>query len=199
MGLARVPKPRAGSAAVPLCWATLGVVSDPHSHPTGESPGGVRSEPPANRRFRLAAGYGVRLLGAGFVLSAIAVLLMTAASLAGVLDSAVLIWLCSAAIGLGVAVIVAGTVLALVRPSLLRFDDVGLHNRTGRAVGVRTVDWREVVDAAWARDTGGHVLLVTLADGRSSRIRTTLLDTDPHVIENDLRMHADHAHGYRPI
>ena len=136
------------------------------------------------------------MIGAGCVLLALAVAGWVARSM---LASVALTVLAAAVTALGALLFVIGVTVVAVRPTMLLLEPSGLRNRTGRAVGVRSLIWTDIADIAWSTDAFGHTLVVALADGRSSRIHTGVLDASAVEVENAIRTHADTAHGYRPL
>lgn len=136
------------------------------------------------------------MIGAGCVLSAFAV---AGWMLRSVFDHALVTGIAVLLTTAGGLALVLGVTLATIRPTLLRLEASGLRNRTGRAVGVREVVWTDITDIAWSSEAFGHTLVVSLADGRSSRIHPSVLDASEVEVENAIRTHADSAHGYRPL
>ena len=148
--------------------------------------------------YRLAPAYGLRVLGIGCTGFAVVVVAAFVVAGAGVnlLAVDVLLWLAGL---IFVAVAAFGGWMLLDRRPRLRLDGEGVLNRTGRDVGVRTFGWRDVHDVTRSRDASGTVLVVSLPEGRTSRIHVAVLGVSPDRLEAEIRNQANHALGYRPL
>lgn len=145
--------------------------------------------------YRLRPAYGVRVLGAGFVLAAVFVVVF---SLAGT-DSGLVSIIAYVGASVAALLVLGGAILTFYRPPLLVLDDSGLTNRSGRGVGLRRVEWKEVADVARSGGPGGQVLVVRLSDGRTTKINLGVLEARSGDIEEVIRVRANRALGYRPL
>lgn len=148
--------------------------------------------------YRLAPAYGLRVLGIGCIGFAVVVVAAFVLSGAGMdlVPVDVLLWVAGL---IFVAVAAFGGWMLLDRRPRLRLDGDGVLNRTGRDVGVRTFGWKDVHDVTRTRDTSGTVLVVSLPEGRTSRIHLAVLEGSPDRLEAEIRNQANHALGYRPL
>lgn len=133
-------------------------------------------------------GLGLAALG---VLVVLVVVLVTVLSLPRTVLTAVLL-------GALLAVLVLGLV-ALRRPAVVRFDDVGYRIRLVRGAGVRQAEWKQVEDVAATVVAGERCVVLRLRDGRSTTVPVGVLAGRPDDFVRDLREHLDRGHGYRQV
>jgi hypothetical protein len=101
-------------------------------------------------------------------------------------------------------VVAAGTagglgLLAVVRPVVVAFDDVGYRVRLVRGAGVRQARWTQVEDAAAEMIAGERCVVVRLRDGRTTTVPVGILTGRPDDFVRDLQRHLDAGHGYRRV
>ncbi|GAB3404693.1 hypothetical protein [Flindersiella endophytica] len=144
--------------------------------------------------FRLRPAVGLRMIGIGCLWLAAAVLLEALRSI-DALDSPVLLvlrWICVAVFAV---IAVAGAIALLGRPRLV-LSATGFRNRTARPGQLRHAAWTDVADV---RHGPQGTLLISLSDGRTSRVLVALLDAPAGRIEAAIQDRLNQAHGYRPI
>jgi hypothetical protein len=102
----------------------------------------------------------------------------------------------------GVFAVIAGWVVWTMvgRGAPFAMDAAGFRNQTTwRRDSVRAARWTDVADVRRVDAAAGTVLVVELADGRSSLIASRLLDVPVQALEEQLRNRLNDAHGYRPL
>lgn len=145
--------------------------------------------------YRLAPAYGARVVGG--LLVGLAVLLFAVAVLVGVLglpaDLVVVVGL------LGVAGVVTVGYLLTRRVPVVHLGPEGYRVRLVRGVGVAAAAWTDVEEAVAATPGGQPVLVLKLADGRSTTIPVTALAADREAFARDLRDHLQRGQRLRPL
>lgn len=91
--------------------------------------------------------------------------------------------------------LVNGAVRLLGKGPRLVLEADRFVNHSGWASGVRSAAWGDVVKVHEERAD----LVLTLADGRTSRIRTAAIGADASALVRELRDRLNKGHGYRPV
>jgi hypothetical protein len=151
-------------------------------------------------RFRLRPALRLRVVGMACLWLGLALVLDVLRRGVPALDRPVVVvveWLLG-----GIFLVVASWVgwTMVGRGAPLALDAAGFRNQTTwRRDSVRAARWAEVADVRRIDAAAGTVLVVQLADGRSSLIASRLLDVPVHALEEHLRHRLNDAHGYRPL
>ena len=143
--------------------------------------------------YRLAPALGIRLVGRSLItLGALVVV----ATLVGLLTGAG--WTLAGAVTVVGLLLVAGWAWWLLRRALaLRLSDEGYDVRLLGGVGVPAARW-SLVDEVTAASPGGRPCLVlTLSDGRATRLPMAALAADPDVVARDVQRRVRDAHTSR--
>jgi hypothetical protein len=145
--------------------------------------------------YRFAPAVSARIVGA--LLVVLAVLLVAMTLVVAVVGLSVLVLAVAALVGVA-TVFTAGHLLTRRIP-VVRLDAAGYRVRLVRGAGVAAAGWTEVQEAVTATPRGLPVVVLKLADGRSTTIPVTLLDVDREQFVRDLRAHLQRGHGLRPL
>ena len=146
-------------------------------------------------RYRFSAPFVIRLMGLGLAALGLLVVVLVALVTALALPRVVLAVVLSGAL---LAVLVIGFV-ALRRPAVVRFDEVGYRIRLVRGAGVRQAEWRQVEDVAATVVAGERCVVLRLRDGRTTTVPVGVLAGRPDDFVRDLQEHLDRGHGYRRV
>lgn len=149
---------------------------------------------PATSSYRLAPALGARLVGRSLVTLAVLVLLATLVGLlaGGGWTVAGLV----AAVGL---VLVAGWAWWLLRVAwALRLTPERYVVRLLGGIGATRARWDEVSELAASSPGGEPCLVLTLADGRVTRLPMAALAADPDAVAVDVRRRLRDAHAAAP-
>jgi hypothetical protein len=144
--------------------------------------------------YRLAPGVGARVVGALLVLLAL---------LLGV--ATVVVALADLPVGVLLALVVGGVVAVVAvhlvtrRVPIVRFEASGYRVRLVRGTGVAAAAWTEVTEAVTATPEGLPVVVLRLADGRSTTIPVTVLEVDREQFVRDLQGHLQRGQGLRRL
>ncbi len=144
--------------------------------------------------YRLAPSVVVRLVGAVLVAVAILVLISTVLVAALNLHTVVLL----VPVVLGVLIIAAVWALWTRRGWLVRTTDEGYRVQWVRGVGTAAARWADVEDAVTATIKDTPVVVLRLADGRSTTIPVELLAIDREDFVRALQQHLAHGTA-RPL
>ena len=146
-------------------------------------------------RYRFSGPFVIRLLGLSLaslgLLVVLLVALVAALSLPGIVLTAVLL-------AASVAVLALGLV-AVRRPVVVSFDEVGYRVRLVRGAGVRQAAWKQVEDVTATVVAGERCVVLRLRDGRSTTVPVSVLAGRPDDFVHDLQRHLDRGHGYRRV
>ncbi len=146
-------------------------------------------------RYRFSGPFVIRLMGLSLAgLGALVVLLVVLVAALSLPDIVLTIVLVAAL----VAVLALG-LLAVRRPVVVRFDDVGYRVRLVRGAGVRQAEWRQVEDVAATVVAGERCVVLRLRDGRTTTVPVSVLAGRPDDFVHDLQGHLDRGHGYRRV
>ena len=144
--------------------------------------------------YRLAPVLAVRFAGAVLVL--LAMLLAVLTVLVALLDLPVGVLVAVAALGVLVVLVSA---YVLRRTVVVHLGDDGYRVRLLRGVGVDRAAWTDVREAVTAAPSGTPVVVLKLADGRSTTIAVQALAADREEFVRDLQAHLQHGHGLRRL
>ncbi|HSK25713.1 MAG TPA: hypothetical protein VK894_02240 [Jiangellales bacterium] len=148
-------------------------------------------------RYGVSPAVALRGLGVGSVLLGTAVVGGVLLSALGVTGTAG--WLVTVPLALlaliGLVFMVVGLWRLTGRGPRLEMDDAGFVNATGPGAGVRRAAWKDVRTVR----ADGPVVVVELAGGRQSIIRTGSLAVPPKHLAAELRQRLNRGHGYRPL
>jgi hypothetical protein len=146
---------------------------------------------PAITSYRLAPALGARLVGRSLVTLGLVVLVLTV--VAGVVGGG---W------PLVVLVVTAGLVLLavwawwLLRVAwALRLTPEGYAVRLLGGIGATTATWSDVVEVAASSPGGRPCLVLSLRDGRSTRLPMAALAADRDAVAVDVRRRVRDAHS----
>jgi hypothetical protein len=145
--------------------------------------------------YRLATTHGVRLVGG--LLVGLAVFLFVATALVGLLGLPADLLLAFAAVGI-VGVLVAAYVLTR-RVAVVHLGQDGYRVRLVRGAGVHAARWTDVAEAVTDAPGGQPVVVLKLADGRSTTIPVGALAADREEFVRDLQAHLRRGQGLRPL
>ena len=155
----------------------------------------VPAPPPDVSEYRFAPAISARIVGG--LLVVVAALLAVATLVVAVAGLPILVLAAAAVVGVA-AVLVAGQLLAR-RVAVVRLDDMGYRVRLVRGAGVTAAPWTEVQEAVTATPQGLPVVVLRLADGRTTTLPVTLLDVDREQFVRDLQAHLQRGQGLRPL
>ena len=144
--------------------------------------------------YRLAPSVAVRIVGA--VLVTVAVLVLLSTVLVAALDLHTVVLLVPVILGIGVIAVV-GT-LWTRRGWLVRTTADGYRVQWVRGVGTAAARWSDVEDVVTATIKDTPVVVLRLADGRSSTIPVQLLAMDREDFVRALQQHLAHGTA-RPL
>ncbi len=143
--------------------------------------------------YPLARGLGARLIGRSLVTLAALVALVT---LVGVIAGAG--WVPAGVVTVVGAVLVAGWAWWLLRRArALSLTTEGYAVRLLAGVGVTAAPWSEVSEATASSPGGERCLVLTLADGRTTRLPMSALEADADVVAGDVLQRLRDAHTSR--
>lgn len=94
---------------------------------------------------------------------------------------------------LGLLVLAVGVLRLIGRGTRLVLDRDGFLNATGPGAGARRVAWQDVRKV----HTDGQLVLVDLAEGKRSQIRTASLQAGPKEVARELRVRVDQGRESR--
>jgi hypothetical protein len=140
--------------------------------------------------YRLAPALGIRLVGRSLVtLGALVVV----ATLVGLLTGSG--WALAGVVTVvGLLLVAAWAWWLLRRATALRLSDEGYAVRLLGGVGVPAARWRSVEEVAAASPGGRPCLVLTLTDGRTTRLPMAALAVDPDVVARDVQRRVRDAH-----
>jgi hypothetical protein len=145
--------------------------------------------------YRLAPAIGVRFVGGLLVL--VAVLVLAATLVVGLLELPS--WLVLLAAGLGLAAILVGGYVVTRRIAVVRLGPDGYRVRLVRGVGVTESGWKQVREAVTSTDgVGAPVVVLRLDDERTTTIPVRVLAADREDFVRDLLAHLQRGQGVRP-
>jgi hypothetical protein len=145
--------------------------------------------------YRIASALLVRVVGAGFVIGGLPVLLLVllGGALGWPVTSLLLVIVVAWLLGLGIAVVVPR-----VAP-VVRLDDVGYAVRWVRGAGVRRGRWKDVEDVVATTVEGARCVTLRRRDGTATVIPVDILAGSTDAFVRDLQHHLNRGHGYRPV
>lgn len=150
---------------------------------------------PEVSQFRCAPALAARLVGGLLVVLAVALAVVTVVvALAGL---PLLVVLGVALVGV-VGVLVAGNLLARRIP-VVHLGPDGYRVRLVRGAGVTAARWTDVREAATATHDDLPVVVLRLADGRTTTIPVTVLDIDREEFVRVLQVHLQRGQGLTPL
>ena len=150
---------------------------------------------PEVSQYRFAPAVSARIVGG--LLVVLAILLAVATLVVAVAGLSVLVLAAAAVVGV-VAVFAVGHLLTR-RVAVVRLDATGYRVRLLRGSGVSTAAWTDVQEAVTSTPQGLPVVVLKLADGRTTTLPVTLLDTDREQFARDLQAHLQRGQGLRPL
>jgi hypothetical protein len=144
--------------------------------------------------YRFAPSVAARLVGA--LLLVLAVLLVVVTVVVALAGWPLAVLVGAAVVGVA-AVLLAGTVLTR-RLVVVHLGADGYRVRAVRA-GVRSARWTEVSEAVTTLHAGLPVVVLRLADDRSTTIPVTVLDVDREEFVRVLQRHLQQGQGLTPL
>lgn len=157
----------------------------------------MTAEPTGRRAYGVAPGVALRGVGvgaSGLGGCVLAGVLLRAAGTGGMLALVLGLLLVGVA-GVALTVLVVGALRVAGRGPRLVLDDQGFTNATGPGGGVRRGAWKDVRSVR----VDGPVVVVDLAGGRRSIVRTGALAVGAAELSRELRARLDRGHGYRRL
>jgi hypothetical protein len=149
-------------------------------------------------RYGAAPSVALRGVGLGAMLLGGAIVVGLVVTAVGV-EASVLAWAVAVPLALvaaaGLALLVVGLWRLSGRGLRLELDDDGFLNATGPGAGVRRAAWGDVRTVR----SDGPVVVVDLAGGRRSIVRTGSLSVPAGDLAAELRRRLDRGHGYRRL
>jgi hypothetical protein len=149
-------------------------------------------------RYGVAPSVALRGIGLGAMLLGGAVVVGLLVAAVGV-ASPMLSWVVAVPVVLvalvGLVLLVVGLGRLAGRGPRLELDDDGFVNATGPGAGVRRAAWKDVRTVR----SDGPVVVVDLAGGRRSIVRTGSLSVPAGELAAELRRRLDRGHGYRRL
>jgi len=140
--------------------------------------------------YPLARALGARLVGRSLVTLAILVALAT---LVGAVAGAG--WVPAGVVAVvGVVLVAAWAWWLLTRARALSLTTEGYAVRLLTGVGVTAAPWSRVGEATAASPGGERCLVLTLTDGRTTRLPMSALDADADVVASDVLQRLRDAH-----
>ena len=141
--------------------------------------------------YRLAPALGARLVGRSLVTLGVVVLGATVIGLVSGLG-----WVPAGLIAVVGGVLVAGWAWWLLRVAwALRLTPQGYAVRLLGGVGTSAASWAEVVEIAASSPGGQPCLVLTLGDGRATRLPMAALAADRDAVVVDVRRRVRDAHS----
>ena len=145
--------------------------------------------------YRVAPAVAARLLGA--VLVGIAVLILLSTVVIAVVDLHTAFLLVPVA--LTIAVLTATWWAWRTRGWVARFTAEGYRVQWVRGVGTPAARWKDVEDAVTSTLAGSPVVVLRLADGRTTTIPVEVLAVDREAFVRDVQAHLQRGHGLRRV
>ena len=140
--------------------------------------------------YRLAPALGIRLVGRSLVTLGV---LVVVATLIGLLTGGG--WVPAGVVTVVGLLVVAGWAWWLLRRAhALRLTSEGYAVRLLSGVGAPAAPWTAVDEVVAATPGGEQCLVLTLTDGRSTRLPMAALAADPDAVALDVRRRVRDAH-----
>ena len=140
--------------------------------------------------YRLAPALGIRLVGRSLVTLGILVAIVT---LVGVLAGGG--WVAAGVVTtVGLLLVAVWAWWLLRRAEALRLTTEGYAVRLLSGVGVAAAPWAAVHEVVAASPGGEQCLVLTLTDGRLTRLPMAALAADPDAVARDVRRRVRDAH-----
>ena len=145
--------------------------------------------------YRLPAILVARIVGAALVVLAVVLLATTVLVAAAGWSPDVLV----VVVSLGAAGLGGLAWWLRARAYVVRFGPMGYRVGLVRGAGVRAAEWSAVTDAATTTARGVPLLVLTLADGRSTLIPVAAMEGDREELVRELQRRLQAGHGLRPL
>lgn len=145
--------------------------------------------------YRLAPAVGARVVGG--LLVVVAVLLFAATTLVAVLGLPADLLLLL--VGIVLVAVFGGGYLLTRRLVVVHLGPEGYRVRLVRGAGVKAAAWTDVTEAVTSTPDGLPVVVLRLAEGRSTTIPVTILAGDREAFVRDLQEHLQRGQGLRPL
>jgi len=148
------------------------------------------TEPARDTSYRLAPALGIRLVGRSLVTLGV---LVVVATLGGLLTGAG--WAPAGVLTVvGLVVVAVWAWWLLRRARALRLTADGYAVRLLAGVGAAAAPWSRVEEVVAASPGGERCLVLTLSDGRTTRLPMAALAADPDTVAVDVRRRVRDAH-----
>ena len=150
---------------------------------------------PEVSQYRFAPTISARIVGALLVVLA---LILAVVTLVVAVASLPILVLAAAAV-VGVAAVFAVGHLLTRRVAVVRLGTTGYRVRLVRGAGVTEAAWTDVREVTTSTPQGVPVVVLKLADGRSTTIPVAVLDVDREQFVRDLQQHLQRGQGLRRL